>query len=511
MISDTHSSTNRRVYTQESARMTAITLRSASGKWKLNTTIDDPLFTPILGAMAGEGMILPKTLTIEGALGEELERKWDCIVALREWMAWEKTLSNIVEKYVKDGKWHNTYYDGEVNAREYYDELHPLNTCRSIPPKRVVWRHELTVLSAALTLPDGWEAHTAVDERTPLTERVYHMEASLKYYRENNASRLRLLETIDIDVQWLRSEAGDYHTTVDMSKKYRPSLLDPYLRNTWLITRHISLDSALDTGIYFISQPIMLILTDWSSLYKLLLQAGGLVHNGKTFSIAKYMSGDTTTTINYGVCVGRTLDDGLLFPGYTVKDTESLPIIYSRLLRYLPEDVHPATLGLDAILRTSTVIRTPLSTDNYSTYTVRNLPMKYVVGLTYLVGWVNHSVITYKQWYLDQLRDVEGTVIIPRKDFTDVIEFLDETLGLYAMRRILLCILHYIANNEGTVTRKSKKKSSIEVEMVNTLERANLFANLLEKYLEQKNRDEGIRTLELGQMKQCKALRHYYD
>ena len=499
---------------QESTRMTAITLRSANGRWKLNTTVDDPLFAPILGAMAQEGMILPKTLTIEGALGEELEKKWDCIVSLREWMAWEKNLSNIVEKYVKTGKWHSPYYDGEVNREEYYNEYYPLLGTSAIPPKRVVWRHELTILSTALSLPEGWEAHTAVGERTPHNERMYHMEASLAYYCSNYASRLRLIECIDSDVQWMRLEAEDYSKRDESDKKYRPSLLDPFIRNVWLIAYH---NKTLADPYYSIrantlTQSTMLVLTDWDCLYTLILQTGGLVHNGKTFSIAKYMSGDTTTTVNYGVCVGRTLDDGLLFPGYTVKDTDSLPVIYSHLLRYLPEDAHPSVMGLDAILRTSMVIRTPLSTDNYSTYTVRNLPMKYVVGLTSLVGWVNHSVITYKQWYLDQLRDVEGTVIIPRKDFAEVIEFLGETLGLYAIRRILLFILHYITNNEGIVTRKSTKKSSIEIEMVNTLERVNLFADLLEKYLGKQNKiDEGVRTLNLGHMKQCKALQHYYD
>ena len=97
-------------------------------------------------------------------------------------------------------------------------------------------------------------------------------------------------------------------------------------------------------------------------------------------------------------------------------------------------------------------------------------------------------------------------------------QFLGETLGLYAMRRILLSLLYYIDKNadrarklikKENVSEKTKKKHEKDLHAV---ERAELFAELLEKYIEEHNgEDEGVRTMEMGKLARVEKARHYYD
>ena len=88
--------------------MANITLRNMSGGWEYKTTVDDPLFSSILGAMFEEGMELPEVLVMEGALGEVLEREWKYIELLKEWKEREKMYTE-VSSIAQDGVLRYTY------------------------------------------------------------------------------------------------------------------------------------------------------------------------------------------------------------------------------------------------------------------------------------------------------------------------------------------------------------------------------------------------------------------
>lgn len=456
--------------------MASITLQNEAGNWKYTTTVDDPLFRPILGAMFEEGMTLPSELTIQGSLGEALEREWKYIDVLRKWMEWEQ----------------------KVNSASIHPIVH-LTTARltksqeqvinvgCVPPP-TLWRHDLLVLSTALNLPEGWEAYTAIDERTSLMDRVHHMQASLTFLQHdiNNVKR---------GLQDAEDDQGAYDLIIDSHIYSMPNkivhLLAPFTRNLWLINRGSEVDPDTKKLWDHITLHTYLDRLDWEGISMYLAPYAEEGTISRVFRLANTMTGrDSGRNTDYCVMLGRArMSIGFVGDEYTI-DTNCLSRIYTRLLAHLPEDTSIERMGLEPILDMRVSVWDVTHQGYFDTY----------VGD--VVAWVHASVLKYPQWYKNGPPKKLGnkrhyiasndTHTLSLENFPDIVSFLGKTLGLYAMRRILLCLLYYI---------QAEQEKGVTTELVRIrVNRANRFAKLLEEYLASHDGDEGVRTLQLAKV-----------
>ena len=408
--------------------MTAITLRSASGKWKLKTTVDDPYFASILGAMAGEGLDLPDELVIEGTLGEALEREWKYIELLKLWFDWEEYVEERTRHLLEEGR--TDVWKGVIGSKVIEDI-----------PNDVVRLQDIPILSTALSLPDGWESFVIVDEETLLQQRIHHMEASLDYMRKNEAFRAlsRMLYNTQVE------KLADY---VHDPLASHSSLLDPFLRNVWLRMRRENPASDGYRPPTFLDIPTVLSLLDWEGVKATELPP--MIVNGKggtdvtLVTLVKLMTEvQHIPYVDYTVRLNVRMIGELEFLGfhYTDHTSHSLPIIYKRLLDNLPDDATTRDLGLGSILgawKLSVWESAPSNNDVSSSHNV------YIANI---VPWVNSVTIAYLRWYMEKLNHqnalhqdhaMKGVIRIARTDFPEIVQFLGETLGLHVMRRMLL-------------------------------------------------------------------------
>jgi hypothetical protein len=186
--------------------------------------------------------------------------------------------------------------------------------------------------------------------------------------------------------------------------------------------------------------------------------------------------------IDYQVRLSRT-STGLSFyvPGYPMCGTNNLAKIYTAVLNTMTDDSPIELMGLDKLL---------------GVQSSRSLHLLDVdsVHLGYVVAWVNQSVIEAVRPHLLRQGDY----------YNRIVSFFDETVGLYAIRRILLCLLHYMEKAERLTPTTHQAYDQLQ----NSVETADSLANAIEVYLEGNNRDdEGVCTLELGSTSTMKLLR----
>ena len=504
--------------------MASIELQSSSGKWKHRTTVDDPVFAPILGSMVESGLDLPDTLIIPGVLGEELERHWKKIEDIHKWMQWEKRCTEV------------TVNDTE----EYYTTSQVYAFMIGLPPP-TVWRHEIRVLSIALNLPIGWEAYTAVDERTPLEERLEHMEASRLFLRAHPEYEERGIQDVGDD-----TSAKNLITTVSQPVVARkgddinsrlPSLA-AFARNVWLINRGSS-SSPIITDVWhpvrfftFLDQ------LDWEGIVTYLQPYSYLGTVETIYDLALVMTGQRDEAhfrMYYSVQLAWTTE-GIGFtehradleidkptnemrevwrnPGDMLTGEDNLANIYSRLLSYMPDDTTITRMGLEPILGDYAEVLRPSATyrrfandmdeeDVYEAYERHGESYEeeftqievYSTRISDIVAWVHATTLKYLA-YIDTIPSLtpilstnKYDVRLMKKDFPSIIQLLGNTLGLYAMRRILLSLLYYVESTKGT------SEEGVEVRV----DRALYFSQLLEEYLEEhEGEDEGVKTLALG-------------
>ena len=370
--------------------MANIVLKSASGKWEHKTTVNDPYFAPILGAMFEEGMELPDQLVIEGALGEALEREWKYIEILKEWKEWEKLYTEVPpiehagERVAREGIHTYTFSASESRRGSTYPGYRGETvSVRDVPPpRRVLWLHEMAVLSTALSLPSGWELHVAVDERTPIDARRRHLRSSLEYIRKNAVSimypRVAVMFDHAEDEVRIMAEGRDSRPIA------RECVLDALIRNVWLIEWNEYLSTNPEsTDLPYVGTPAMLDRMDWQLAHEILpAKEEGKYYGTPAIDLAEFMLGeDCKTSCSAGVAIHQ---DGLGFWEWSVvSDFSRLARIYSRLLTYLPEDATPAQLGLMSILGE------------------KDKDM-YWVSVDRLVPWVHDSTLTYLKWIRTQ-------------------------------------------------------------------------------------------------------------
>jgi hypothetical protein len=455
--------------------MATITLRSSSGKWVYDTTIDDPLFCNILESIREANGDLPAEVTIPGALGEALDTSWDKVTLLSQWMLWEISR---VEAYLDSNK-----------------------TC-GVPPA-IVWRHEVEVLLSALNFPSTAEMFVMVDKQAPLVTRVDQMHHVLHYFRETKVSSCVH-----------RSPQVGYIIRVLEDDGHIGSLIDPFIVNI-VHQMHSGLIPRSSSGECWITIPILLEHLDWEALEAYLSHYKNDLDE-KTRLLINTALGrglDWTSTQNYTLSIVKSLGVGIgLRHDEHPMDYGRLGRLYSHMLRYIPDDMDPGKMGLDPILGT-------LSDD----CTIGG------VRVDSIVGWVNYGVITYYRWYLDRtqtsdpqsqkcinIEQERDVVRIPSSDFKWIVELLSDTVGIYAIRRILSSLRSYLQRNAShqpvaignLVTHITMTQEQRQTLYIN---RAKSFCNLLEESIKSHNgEDEEFRTLLLGQLPRVLQLRTYY-
>jgi len=495
--------------------MSSILLRSTSGKWQYETTTDDRLFSPILGSMVEAGIELGKELTIEGALGEELDENWHYIEVLREWMDWQDKCTNVTDP-LAEGVFKTSF----ILNDELQDENPSKETIRERvlvrflpPPREVLWRHKMTVLINALNLPVGWELFVAVDERTSLIERRHHFQQGLAYLRKNGVigvhqDRFYTQSGMVLAGMYMRDEKHIMAEGRDNRQICYSSAIDQLYRNVLLTEMSVRYDEmlVLEDGEYalFLDVLTMLDKLDWqiaSEMSK--IQEGEEVGRAqeKLDDLSRFMTGESNETdFALIMCVG---DDGLyMYNGpCSSKDTPRLSVLYSRFLARLPED---ADIGLQ-----------PIFGQNAENKRDR-------VPLHRLVDWMNFHTLTYlkgcKEENLAGMNSTKGRrtlaeIPIPRADFPEIVQLIGKTLGLYALRRMLLSLLHYLSKNTKTYSKKevSKATQAKREKQACINRRVEYFCELAEKYLEEhEGEDEGVRTLRIGETEEAKNAREYY-
>ena len=560
-----------------------IVLRSESGKWKHKTKVDDPLFAPILGAMIDAELELPEELTIPGSLGEELEHNWKLITLLTEWMDWETSWhAHVPEDYKKVVEMRVPYHQpapapqiplfgGLQNLQAFIQQagfavigmngaipqvvlaqpapvVAPVPSHTSIsnalPPSRVLFRHELLILSSALSLPTGWEAHVAIDERSPPSHHTVHMRASLEHLRTAYFTAYRNAWQIDEDVQELYDRTDDpeqREVLLTGEVKRRGSLLAPFIRNLWLRVQAgtITLPTILSSDnkpMGNITMRHLLAYLDWNAVLDVIRpyekdeRIVGLV------GIAEAMIGRVLSKKSpYGIYLGKTLSQGIGVTSDIIHPTLEVSLLeqmYTRILLCIPDDVLPTVLGLEPIIGIKKVKsweRPPKDTfvDDSPTHIWAIGRIETITtSVSDIVGAINAMVFTYLRWYKLTIQHnspdcvllyaLNSETLVPRHHFAKIVPFLGKTLGLYAMRRILLCLLYYVENmskkkekkQKGVVTQKTQENRERNKQY---LERAEEFATLLEEYLSKHDgEDEKLVTLALGETEMVMNLRNYY-
>jgi hypothetical protein len=467
--------------------------------------------------MVEAGLELGDELVIPGALGEILDRDWHYLEEIRAWMDWEKTIV--------------------ANAPDKYSELRTTFLPVLPLPGKILYRHEISFLVNSLSLPFGWEAHVAIDERSPAVEHEHHMRASLEFLRQNPVSAMRLAVEQSPELVALSIQTNDPTkprlTTNYINKRFRPwlkqksspddvdehiSLLDPFIRNIWLIRLEDDNMRSLNS----ITVPLLLRYSHWGAVLSILMDYEE--HTKPALRVARIMNGipvddKTPYTINLlksMKCIGCTNAQFKHAP-----DHQLLRYIYSRLITFIPEDASISAMGLEPIIgikQAEGLLNRPPKDPNVTHFNN--------TSISDIVPWVNATIITYPRWYTEKLQstspesvavwEAKNTILLTRDSLAEIVPFIADTLGLGVMRRMLLCLLHYVVNTEvkpprkvkGVISDSSQAKYDEKLRMI---ERAELFASMLEKYLEDhEGEDEGVKTLEMGSHALMKEKQKYY-
>jgi hypothetical protein len=451
--------------------------------------------------MKEHGIKLDDELTIEGSLGEELDKGY--LETLKEWIEWEKSCVEVpdgvmddvvVQRYYPISEEHSDSsteddYDVvsvrsssiEEDDKSYDDGGEDCRIRRLPPPRRVLWRHEMEVLNTALVLPYGWEVHVAVDNRSPVSVRKEHLAASLAYLRKNAISVIHQDIYNKSSYHFAHRITGGstmYEQGGDMRSVYVGADIDAHVRNLLLIEWQ---DTMMERRLlHTIDNSVIFGGLDWETV----------PHSGDPTSdfgrMVTYMTGGEYIRNHLELEIDRTMS-GLHFSGSLVsveQSCERLSRLYSKLLDRTPNDI--TKMGLRPILGLNE----------------NRLPWS-PVPLNEMVEWVNYCTITYTDWRMDvewalEHRKQHKFEIISEDSFSDIVRFLSCTLGMRVMRKMSATLLAYIKENEESVkTKKAVSKAALDRrdKLTKAIHRCKALSNLIEDYLRShEGQDEGIKT-----------------
>jgi len=362
---------------------------------------------------------LPDTLIIPGQLGIALDKNWKYYLLLLEWYKWENKLK--LDRIVAS--------------------IYPAIPYPPAPP--TIEYQQINVLSRALQLPPGWESYVHIDESVSVSDRVNHMRASYAYMKRNPKTRTHRLTEYNSELYRLSKEDTTTVTKTATKKTITTtkavgsamSILEPFFRNIWL-----SDTDRVDIPTYLVFDKMdyaamKAYIAEYNVDEKVVQLANGMLQGG---FIPNY----------FGIVLGET-NGKLGIVTFHPEDTgQALGRLYTRLLRNLPNDVDPEALGLRSIL---------VADDEYDTlgYTTLNR----------LVGRINTYTLTYLALFGEP---------VPEREFPRSVRLVGETLGLYALRRMVLSLLHHL-----------KKEGSNK--------RVEVFIDVAEDYLDRHTgEDEGV-------------------
>ena len=162
---------------------------------------------------------------------------------------------------------------------------------------------------------------------------------------------------------------------------------------------------------------------------------------------------------------------GFLSSGYAISGTDNLMKLYSRCLAELGDEPSYSLMGLDRVIGRESILT--IRPDTAST-----------IDVDYVVAWVHMSILEYLEWYTKTLHIPYST------SYAKLANFLGETIGMDAMRRILLALLTFMSTHADE-----------------DIVLADEFATEIEQYLaEHEGEDEGVVTFNLSETPSIRAF-----
>ena len=465
------------------ASSTEIELRTENGKWTYKTTLNDPLFSGILGALAEEGMEVPNPFIFHGSVAEALEEEWTEVKLLLDWVEWRN-------KYRKVGI------------------IPALNSKNPQPSTRFPSLHRLSRLANILTLPAEWQIMTMVDNKnTPLQERVDHVwvvsEIMRNTAREKSES-LYMYEGWDHEAKvFLYSD-----TTRELSFSNHAGLIDctltPFIHNLWLQGVRTTVGNLLYD-------------VDWEVIIPYLdrLVENGLIYPSRTMrlrTLARMMTGQGLPL--------PSRDDYVIGGNVTrcvlSSSMEGRSWLYSRLLDSVSRTTSIKLLGLEYILGKTW------------SYSLQHSNMQgwmggvtlTGLGLSKFVGYMNAQALIYlhhnpaccvessshsqQLFCKDSYLALRGAITrrstrvsVDTCDFPRTVQFVGKTLGLRALRVMVDVLQYHIEKNKTRVDKLNSRDEYTICPLVEGVERAQYFVQLSEKYLEEhRDQFEGVVSLD---------------
>jgi hypothetical protein len=394
-----------------------IRLYTASG-WSHETTVDDPLFSPILGSMREEGITLPESLELTGSVGEVIERDWALVEVVKQWQAWDLLCQQTdLKKYVIE----------RTLTREV------IRSCRNDhpayrPPDRVLYRREVDELSRILSLPEGWETYTIVDAGDTPIQRLYHMRASLNY----TLSHLVQCDTLMVHTQppsWsLLSGGGPSKYLITGSRS--DTILDPFARNVWLQLRSGVIDGPRDKDCLTLNTLILHI--DWQCVIDLL--STHTTDKAKwVTSLAKSLVGKGISSVEWSVPVDI---DYLKFyvdiHEMCKAERKRITWMYEEYLSYMPKKCSIDIMGL-----------LPILSGRISTSRAYNYVRRFVQTIHESI--IVHSMdLPHTCLYTRMNGSIRSRMVLSIS--SELCEFLVSTIGLRAIRCIHECLMHHVTS-----------------------------------------------------------------
>jgi hypothetical protein len=440
--------------------------------------------------MREEGITLPSELVLPGALGDALDKNWMYIDKLQKWDEWEIELQKRFPIVYKSQLGTTVQYVDWVESMKGYVTVEPVHY------------RDVEVLSKTLQLPEGWESHTIMDESYPLSERVNHMRASFAYLRKSPLDNVLMDLEMDITTKNLEDtsrEKESVSTIIDDNKKvtpYHTSLLAPFFRNVWLGRLRDQRSEKLQFPI-FIAKVDILALRSYLEPYvdaaeddEFTSPGLGVLNTMFLCNTIMWTAPDPINSIGFELTI---YNDGIGFDkNYNAShsaDSKIVSKLYTKLLQFIPLDVSPLDIGLEYIIneKRERIERQYDPLEGLTRFERRltsaqirsrgNSTETYIL-INKTVGWVNSNLISLR------LSGVTfDTIVITKKQFPRVISILASTIGIYAMRRMLISLLHSLENH------KYNKDS---------LDRVESFSDMLENYLaEHEEDDDGVITLQI--------------
>jgi hypothetical protein len=447
-----------------------------SGKWKHLVSLNDPVFKPILGALVEEGMNVPNPFILRGSVAEVIEKEWEEVKRVDECV-------KEVKKTLQTMSW-------------------AMRTTSLVSLLYDRFRHITNVLD----LPLDWHIATVMTDEAPLNERVDH-------YSHLNLTVPSILGRKNWDIfcvqdtlayKFIHADIQSFQCKANWKRVFpitdtTPSPLAPFLHNLWLQDTKLTMSTLLQ-GVDWAAMPSYLEKINYSSYWPRITLSGHSIHGGthRITQLSTLLSGGGfPIPSKYDYVIGYS-DDHFLLPSTLDKSTAEW--LYTRMLSSVTASTSIKLMGLEYILGGMFSYSLKHSVMNWMGPKDFGNRIEYYhgyvrgVGISKFLGWINAHVITY----LERIALVRTsgtksmktwmTMHIDTDKFENIVRFIGKTLGIAALRAMIVVLKPITGRVEQPYHRgEGKYKRSV---------RAEAFIELADRYIiDNIHQGEGIVSL----------------